>query len=515
MPDGKLYVVIRGIDMAYDAKVLLGLFYDRNKIIIKEGNDLSAPDPGSMLITLEKKEHGGGFTAEAAFYDAVNGQEDLSAIVSGSRKPKYISSMKITGDDMNSPGGTLMGNRKIICGTVLYNVLKEAFKKELPYGSLTGVRPVKMAAVCLEDGMDEVQTADLLQRITGISREKASLLYEVACQEKSYMDSDDSEMNIYIGIPFCASRCLYCSFTSYPIDRLGSLVDPYLDALEKELEFGSQWIKDNNLKINALYIGGGTPTALPEGQFARLLSMVRGYFNQVREFTVEAGRPDTINREKLRIIQESGATRISINPQSMNRETLRLIGRNHTPGDITEKFYMARELGFDNINMDIIAGLPGENLDMFLGTLRQIEELKPDNLTVHTMAIKRASILHQAVSEYVSAPDEVVDQMIEAARESARRMGMKPYYLYRQKNMLANLENTGYATPGKGCRYNVETMAERQSILAFGAGSITKIVIPSENRIERTDNVKEVTQYIDRIDEMIMRKGKLLGEMGG
>jgi oxygen-independent coproporphyrinogen-3 oxidase len=176
---------------------------------------------------------------------------------------------------------------------------------------------------------------------------------------------------------------------------------------------------------------------------------------------------------------------------------------------------MARELGFDNINMDVIAGLPGEDLDMFLGTLRQIEELKPDNLTVHTMAIKRASILHQSVNEYVSAPDEVIDQMIEAARESARKMGMKPYYLYRQKNMLANLENTGYAVPGKGCRYNVETMAERQSILAFGAGAITKIVIPSENRIERTDNVKEVALYIDRIDEMIMRKEKLFSEMGG
>jgi len=513
MPDRRLYIMIRGIDMAYDAKVLLGLFYERSKITITVGDSLLEPDPGSMLITLEKEEHGGGFTAKAAFYDDINGPEDLSAIINGTRKATCSSSMNITEEEMNRPGGTLMRNRKITCGTVLYNVLKERFKKELPYGSLTGVRPVKMAAVCLEDGMDEAQTADLLQRITGISREKASLLYEVACQEKSYMDSDDSEVNIYIGIPFCASRCLYCSFTSYPIDRLCNLVDPYLDALEKELEFGSRWIKDNNLKINALYIGGGTPTALPEDKFARLLSMVRNYFTMTREFTVEAGRPDTITREKLRLIKESGATRISINPQSMNQETLRLIGRNHTPEDIIDKFYMARELGFDNINMDIIAGLPGENMDMFNKTLNKIEELKPDNLTVHTMAIKRASILHQAVNEYVTAPDEVVDRMIEAARESTRRMGMKPYYLYRQKNMLANLENTGYAIPGKGCRYNVETMAERQSILAFGAGSITKIVIPSENRIERTDNVKEVALYIDRIEEMIMRKQKLFYEI--
>lgn len=515
MPDQRLYVQIRGIEMAYDALVLLGLFYDREKIIILNEDALPEPVPGSMLITLDLLDNGSRFSAEAACYDAVNGSDDLAAILNGSRKPICSSSMRITGDEMNKPGGRLLRNSKIICGTVLYQVLEKVFQKDLPYGSLTGVRPVKLAAICLEDGMDEAQAVELLEKITGISREKARLLYEVACQERSYMDSDDSEMNLYIGIPFCASRCLYCSFTSYPIDRLPHLVEPYLDALDWELAFGSQWIKDNHLKINALYIGGGTPTALPDYFFARLLSMVHNYFGQAREFTVEAGRPDTINKEKLRMIKDSGATRISINPQSMNVETLRLIGRNHTPEDITEKFYMARQMGFDNINMDIIAGLPGENLDMFKRTLFRIEEMKPDNLTVHTMAIKRASILHQATDEYVSAPDEAVEQMIVAARESARRMGMKPYYLYRQKNMLANLENTGYALPGKGCRYNVETMVERQSILAFGAGAITKIVIPSENRIERTDNVKEVTQYIDRIDEMIMRKGKLLGEMGG
>jgi len=512
MPDGRLYVLIRGIEMAYDAKVLIGLFYNREKIVIMDGGNLPAIEPESMLIILERKDIGGGFTAEAAFYDAVDGTEDFTAILGGCRQPVCRSSMKISEEEMNLPGGRLLRNGKIICGTVLYHILKRVFQKDLPYGSLTGVRPVKLAAVCLEDGMNEAQTVDLLQSITGICREKAHLLYEVACQERSYMDGDDTEVNLYIGIPFCASRCLYCSFTSYPIDRLAYLVEPYLDALDKEMAFGARWIRENHLKINSLYIGGGTPTALPEKDFARLLSMVQDYFGQAREFTVEAGRPDTINKEKLCLIKRGGATRISINPQSMNCETLRLIGRNHTPEDITEKFHIAREMGFDNINMDIIAGLPGEDLDMFRQTLNRIEELRPDSLTVHTMAIKRASRLHQTVDEYASTPDEVVDQMIEEARQSARRMGMKPYYLYRQKNMLANLENTGYAVPGKGCRYNVETMVERQSILAFGAGAITKIVIPSENRIERTDNVKEVAQYIERIEEMIMRKKKLFAE---
>jgi len=513
MCEGNLYAIIRGIDMAYDAKVLMGLFYDRSKIVVASMDGLPAPEPGSMLVTLEKAECGGGFIAKAAFYDSASTRDDISTALDGSVKPSCRYEMRISSGDMERPGGILIRNRKIICGTVLYHVLTEAFGKELPYGSLTGVRPVKLASACLEDGMTEQETCDLLMRITGMSREKAHLLYEVACQEKSYMDSDDTEVNIYIGIPFCASRCLYCSFTSYPIDRLSGLVDPYLDALEKELEFGSRWVKSNNLTINALYIGGGTPTALPEKQFARLLEMVGKCFGQAREFTVEAGRPDTITREKLKLIKDGGATRISINPQSMNPETLRLIGRRHSPEDITEKFHMAREMGYDNINMDIIAGLPGENLDMFLKSLQRIEELKPDSLTVHTMAIKRASMLHQSVNHYVSAPDEEVEQMIEKARDSARRMGMKPYYLYRQKNMLANLENTGYAVPGKGCRYNVETMAERQSILAFGAGAITKIVFPSENRIERTDNVKEVSLYIERIEEMISRKRNLLDQM--
>lgn len=512
MPDGRLYVLIRGIDMAYDARVLLGLFHDRDKIIVMDEDSVSSFDAGSMLITLERKDLGGGFSAEAAFYDAINGPDDLSAVLDGCRKPDLQATMKISWEEMERPGGRLLRNGKIICGTVLYSVLQRAFQKDLPYGSLTGVRPVKLAAICLEDGMDEEQTVELLREVTGISREKAQLLFEVACQERSYMDGDASAVNLYIGIPFCASRCLYCSFTSYPIDRLAYLVEPYLDALDKEMAFGARWIRENHLKINSLYIGGGTPTALPEKDFARLLAIVQGFFGHAREFTVEAGRPDTINMEKLRIIKDSGATRISINPQSMNDETLRLIGRNHTPEDITEKFRMARDMGFDNINMDIIAGLPGENLDMFRQTLSRIEELRPDSLTVHTMAIKRASRLHQTVDEYASAPDEVVDQMIEEARKSARRMSMKPYYLYRQKNMLANLENTGYAVPGKGCRYNVETMVERQSILAFGAGAITKIVLPSENRIERTDNVKEVTQYIERIDEMIERKKKLFSE---
>jgi len=514
MPEGRLYVLIRGIDMAYDAKILAGLFYDRSKITVAgEKDGLPCPEAGDSLIILEKKEYEGGFSAEAAFYDSVSTQVDISAILEGSGNPSCSHSMNITEEDMNRPGGVLMRNRKIICGTVLYFVLRDVFKKELPYGSLTGVRPAKLASSCLEDGMTESETVNLLERITGISREKARLLYEVACQEKSYMDSDDPEVNIYIGIPFCASRCLYCSFTSYPIDRMSHLVDPYLDALERELEFGAEWIKSRCLGINSIYIGGGTPTALTEKQFARMLSMVGQYFGESREFTVEAGRPDTITQKKLQIIKASGATRISINPQSMNRETLRLIGRNHTPEDIAEKFRLAREMGFDNINMDIIAGLPGENLDMFLNTLQRIEELRPDNLTVHTMAIKRASILHQNVHEYVTVPDEVVDQMIEAARDSASRMGMKPYYLYRQKNMLANLENTGYAVPGKGCRYNVETMVERQSILAFGAGAITKIVIPSENRIERADNVKEVAQYVERVEEMIARKERLFSEI--
>ena len=268
-----------------------------------------------------------------------------------------------------------------------------------------------------------------------------------------------------------------------------------------------EWWKKIKLKVKSVYIGGGTPTALDNSNLDRVLRLVNEFFDITNiEFSVEAGRPDTITQEKLIAMNTNNVTRISINPQTMNASTLKAIGRNHTPEAIIDKFNMARDLGFNNINMDIIAGLPNEDNEMFKYTLEEIGKMAPDSLTVHTMAIKRASILHENIENYNLTTDKTVEAMIEDARQSAKNMDMRPYYLYRQKNILANLENTGYAKVGYECLYNIHTMEEVQSIIAMGAGSISKFVSSDGKKIERTYNVKEVAQYIDRIDEMIERK---------
>ncbi|MCX7773581.1 MAG: coproporphyrinogen dehydrogenase HemZ, partial [Clostridia bacterium] len=365
----------------------------------------------------------------------------------------------------------------------------------------------------LQDGMDKASAVQHLIRVSKMSPQKAELLADIAQIEENVVKARSNQVHLYVGIPFCSSRCLYCSFTAYPIQRYKSLVPDYIRALKKEVRHSAEWVKALGLEVGSVYIGGGTPTALDADSLAELLKALHEYFKLSGiEFTVEAGRPDTITIEKLKAIKDHKATRISINPQTMTAETLKRIGRQHSPEDIEDKFHMARALGFDNINMDIIAGLPQEDPSMFNHTLERIEALRPDSLTVHTMAVKRASRLKEELESCDTATDSEVDQMIEAARKSALGMGMQPYYLYRQKNILANLENTGYARPGLECLYNIQTMEETQSIIAMGAGAISKFVFQNENRIERAFNVKEINQYIDRIDEMLQRKEVLFKE---
>ena len=269
-------------------------------------------------------------------------------------------------------------------------------------------------------------------------------------------------------------------------------------------------MKDTNKEIETLYIGGGTPTALEADQLDTLINALFKELDltNIKEFTVEAGRPDTITKEKLKVMKKHNVTRISINPQTMNDETLVKIGRDHNVNDIVNCFRLARSLGFDNINMDIILGLVDENLDMVRNTLEKIKELNPESLTVHTLAIKRASTLKENLDKYELTRYEEMIKMIELSMEYAKDMGLNPYYMYRQKHMLGNLENIGYAKEGFECIYNIQIMEEKQSNLAIGAGAISKYVYVDEDRIERTDNVKNVELYIERIEEMIERKVK-------
>ena len=397
----------------------------------------------------------------------------------------------------------------------LFSLLANYTGKTIPWGILTGIRPTKLVNECIDNCMCENDIISTLKKDYFVTDNKANLLYEVAeNQREMFLDSKKSSVSLYIGIPFCPTRCLYCSFSSSTIGQYKKVIDLYVDTLLKEIQQTGKLIKDNDFEIESIYIGGGTPTSLKTSQLYRLLRGIEECLDvsNLKEYTIEAGRPDTIDIDKLKVIKDSLVTRISINPQTMNAVTLERIGRKHSPEDIEKAFYMAREIGFDNINMDLICGLPGEDTDMFIKTLEKIKPMKPDSLTVHTMAIKRASRLTEEKESYnLETQYKQVSEMVDIAREYAKNMGLAPYYLYRQKNILGNLENVGYSKKNKECLYNIQIMEERQSIFACGAGAATKIVFP-HNRIERAFNVKTVEEYLRRVDEMIERKAKLCNE---
>ncbi|WP_418471949.1 coproporphyrinogen dehydrogenase HemZ [Eubacterium sp.] len=454
----------------------------------------------------------------------------------------------------------------------LYYLLTLYAGKTLPWGTLTGIRPTKIPMELLEEGKSEDEIRSYMKETYFASDEKIELSLAVAKRELELLSRIDYEngYSLYVGIPFCPSTCLYCSFTSYPLAKWANRMVEYLDALEKEIAFTAEACKHKVL--NSVYIGGGTPTTLSAEQMDRLLTMIGSYFGiadeqgrmiyadeymnevdaadeaqnsmdeaksengstdvegnaagsvcengkarkktQLLEFTVEAGRPDSITREKLEVIHKHNISRISINPQTMKEETLRLIGRQHTVQQTIDSFKLAREAGFDNINMDLIVGLPEETIEDVRETMRQLEELNPDNITVHSLAIKRAARLRMQKEQYENLHIENTAQTIDLTAECCHEMGLEPYYLYRQKNMAGNFENVGYAKPGKAGVYNILIMEEKQTIMALGAGATTKVVFEDGKRIERVGNVKDITNYLERVDEMVERKRELLKNCG-
>lgn len=393
----------------------------------------------------------------------------------------------------------------------LYQMLKEYTGQELPWGTLTGIRPTKIPMAMLEEGKSKEEIRRYMKETYYASDIKTDLSIDIAERELELLKKIDYEngYSLYIGIPFCPSICLYCSFSSSPIGMWKDKVEEYLDALEKEIVYTAEACKDKVL--NTIYIGGGTPTTLTAEQLDRLLTKVEESFDfsGLLEYTVEAGRPDSITREKLAVLRKHDISRISINPQTMKQETLDFIGRHHTVQQTIESFNMARELGFDNINMDLIVGLPEERIEDVRETMEQIKKLRPDNLTVHSLAIKRAAKLRMFRDEHADMYIYNSWETIDMTAEYAKEMGMEPYYLYRQKNMAGNFENVGYATPGKAGIYNILIMEEKQSIMALGAGASTKYVLDHGKRIERVENVKDIKNYLERIDEMIDRKRKM------
>ncbi|BCN29926.1 coproporphyrinogen dehydrogenase HemZ [Anaeromicropila herbilytica] len=408
-------------------------------------------------------------------------------------------------------------NRKVyknILKRLLYHLFSGVTDKQLPWGTLTGIRPTKLPMEKLENGESDEEILKYLESEYLCSKEKAELSLFIAKKEFKILNEID-DMNgysIYIGIPFCPSTCLYCSFTSFSIEKYDDYVDKYLEALFKEIDYAKNAFP--NKKLTTIYVGGGTPTTLNEERLEKLLKKITSSFNFtfVKEFTVEAGRPDSITMDKLKILKENQVTRISINPQSMRQKTLDLIGRKHTVEQIEKAFTMAREAGHDNINMDIILGLPGETVEDVAYTLDKINEMNPDSITVHTLAIKRAAFLNIYKDKYKDyIPSDTV-AMIDLTYQYAKEEAYEPYYLYRQKNMADNLENIGYARKEKEGIYNILIMEERHPIIALGAGASSKFVFPNENRIERVENVKSIKDYVERIDEMIRRKHNFLSE---
>lgn len=396
-----------------------------------------------------------------------------------------------------------------------YDSLADMSGRSLPWGGLTGVRPTKLImGTAKELGLSDQEVISYMYDNYRVSEQKAELGLKIARLEDSLLEPHRGRgYSLYIGIPFCPSTCLYCSFLSYSIGAFQKYVDEYLECIRKELQALTVIMKGEG--PDTIYIGGGTPTALSADELDKLLDMIGQYvpMDNVNEFTVEAGRPDSLNTDKFTVMKKHKVSRISVNPQTFKEDTLKLIGRRHTVSQLYDAFAQARAEGFDNINMDLILGLPGEDLNDVAYTLDKVRELKPDSLTVHSLAIKRASKMKEWVAQHGAISGMDYERAMKMAQDTADALNMKPYYLYRQKNMAGALENTGFAREGRYGLYNIIIMEEVQSIYAIGAGTVSKkVYTDGSGRIERCDTHKDLSLYLSDIQAMIERKRKLFGE---
>ena len=480
------------------------------------------PEKNLKVVVPESREDLKTEAKEAGFFCSVICEEKTAHVVLDGSEYEYVYSGEEF-SDVPEDEDTISGSAfKKGLGAWFYRVLREKTGRDLPWGNLNGVRPTKPAFCGLDKGDSEETIRAYYEKEHYVSRGKTDLALDIAGRELEILQQVSHPegatqadphgytkgYSLYIGIPFCPTTCLYCSFTSFPIAAYRKEAEHYIDCLIREMEATADLMKD--YVLDSVYIGGGTPTTLEPDQLDRMLTALHHHFSfeTVREFTVEAGRADSITREKLEVLKKHGVSRISINSQTMKQETLDFIGRKATVQQVLEAYPVARELGFDNINMDLILGLPGEDEGDVAETMRQVKALAPDSLTIHSLAIKRASRLAQWIEQNGMPVAGNTDRTMEIAMKGAEEMGLKPYYLYRQKNMSGNFENVGYAAPGKYGLYNILIMEEVQSIVALGAGTITKRAYP-DGRLERCENVKDVKLYMDQLEEMILRKKKL------
>ncbi len=393
----------------------------------------------------------------------------------------------------------------------LFDTLSDGLNKSHSWGILTGIRPTKVIHDLIQKDLPLNRIKEILNKDYKISLEKINLLIEISNNQMEYLyPLDLKKFSLYIGIPFCPSRCTYCSFPSLSIEKYNCYINEYVEKLIYEIKNIKEFM--SVYTINTVYIGGGTPTSIPVEKLREIIRVVYDNFGKesIKEFTVEAGRPDTINKVLLGMLYEEGINRISINPQSMNDNTLKLIGRNHSHLDIIEAYDLAKKMGIDIINMDLIVGLPNEGVKEIKNTLKIIRELNPDNLTIHTLAIKRGSNFDEHKDEILMQNQNTIKEMLKETNIFANQMNLKPYYLYRQKNMLGNFENIGYSKAGLECIYNISIMEEKESIVGAGVGSTTKIYNPENNSLNRIFNFKSIKEYLTRIDEEIDKKRDLI-----
>lgn len=479
-----MYLICRNHDFLFEMENILRIFFPMEKI---EQTEADLPDTDGVFSTvLEQAENGANLFASAQLYGkTVHAQ-------------RFAAAEQVATADC-----------EWLMASALCECLTELTGYKPPWGLMTGVRPSKLMRSYIEQYGKE-KALDRFVNFLEVSPEKAALAVMVAEAEDSVVAlSDENSVSQYASVPFCPSRCSYCSFVSHSVRQAARLIPDYTRLLCREIAENARIADELGLHTLSFYIGGGTPTSLTADQLKDITDAVSRSIDlsKVREYTVEAGRPDTITREKLQVLFDAGVTRISVNPQTFNDAVLSNIGRKHTVADFYTAFNTAREIGFDNINMDLIAGLPGDTPESFAESLRQAIALDPENITVHTLALKRSSELVTANEWHKAARDTV--QMLDFASRMLTQAGYKPYYMYRQSKCIGNLENVGWCKPGKECIYNVYMMEEVHTVLASGGGAVTKLKDPCSAKIERIFNFKYPYEYVSRFDELLNRKARI------
>ena len=477
-------LLIIGHDFHYEMERLTRVFFPGEKIAVTDCRRSVENADGGYILTRRQ---------------TANGKIALSVYLN-------ISGTCLSGKDYLEEGAD---DREIevTLSKILFKMLCDFTGIRPPWGILTGVRPVRLMRNLITSGLSESRARDHFISEFMVLPGKADLaLSTMRVQQRIDAGAKAKSYSLYVSIPFCPTRCLYCSFVSHAVDKVGKLIPKYLEALLRELEVVGEVADKLGLRLNTIYIGGGTPTVLLPEELELLLQKIAEYFpvSCIREYTVEAGRPDSISREKLGVIQNYGANRISINPQTMDDAILKEIGREHSSADVVSAFHLARKMGFDNINMDLIAGLPGDTINSFKSTLEKIVALQPDSITIHTLTVKRSSHLRASPDAFKDCGYHLSEQLL-LSQKMLCGAGYFPYYLYRQQGTRQNQENVGYALPGKEGLYNIVSMEEMQTILAAGAGGVTKLCGP-QGRIVRVAGYKYPYEYIDHFDEILLRK---------